>query len=74
MASLLVATGRELRTLKGHEYWVHGVTLSRNGRLAISTSYEQTLKVWNVETGEVLTRFTCQSAVATSILVSLCWL
>jgi WD40 repeat protein len=41
-------------TLKGHEGSVSCVAVSPDARLAISASYDKTLKVWDVETGREL--------------------
>ena len=43
-----VATGLELRTLKGHSDWVNSVAVSDEGRLAVSASDDKTLKVWDI--------------------------
>ena len=40
-----------VRRLKGHPKWADSVALSGNGRLAVSASDDQTLKVWEVESG-----------------------
>ena len=55
-------TGRELRTLEGHTDSVDGTALNGNGRRAISVSRDKTMKVWDVETGEVTASFTCDGA------------
>jgi WD40 repeat protein len=36
--------------------------LTPDGRRAVSASWDNTLKVWNLETGKVLTTFTCDAA------------
>jgi WD40 repeat protein len=38
------------------------VAVSRDGRRAVSASEDKTLKVWDLETGAVLTAFTCEEA------------
>ncbi len=43
-----------LRTLVGHSSGVSRVALSKDGRRAVST-FENTLKVWNVDTGQLRT-------------------
>lgn len=42
------------RTLKGHSGWVTGVAFSSDGRRLASGSWDQTVKFWNVPTGEEL--------------------
>ena len=46
-----------VRTLQGHTYPVFGVALSGDGRRAVSASGDNTLKVWDVETGRELRTF-----------------
>jgi class 3 adenylate cyclase/GTPase SAR1 family protein len=43
--------------LKGHTGIVSGVTVTPDGKMAISTSYDKTLKVWNLETGRCKATF-----------------
>jgi WD40 repeat protein len=43
-----------IRTLEGHSGWVLGVAVGGEGRLAVSASADQTLKVWDVESGNEL--------------------
>ena len=43
-----------LRTLVGHSSVVNGVAVSPDGRRVVSASYDQTLKVWDLETGQEL--------------------
>ncbi len=43
-----------LRTLKGHSDLVNGVVVTPDGKSAVSASQDQTLKVWDLETGRVL--------------------
>lgn len=40
-------------SLPGHAGWVSTVTVSPDGKLLVSASYDQTLKVWHLETGEL---------------------
>jgi WD40 repeat protein len=56
-----LASGRELRTLTGHSDAVNAVAVAPDGRRVVSASDDNTVKVWNVETGEVLATFTCDS-------------
>jgi WD40 repeat protein/type II secretory pathway predicted ATPase ExeA len=42
------------RTLKGHSGWVTGIAFSPNGLRLASSSWDQTVKLWDVATGQVL--------------------
>jgi WD40 repeat protein len=43
-----VATGREVRTLKGHTWGVNSVAFSLDGKLLASGSADGTIKLWNI--------------------------
>ncbi|MDZ8055878.1 MAG: NB-ARC domain-containing protein [Aulosira sp. ZfuVER01] len=60
-ASLTPPGGFLVRTLVGHSNWVSAVALSPDGKYVISGSHDNTLKVWNWETGEQLQTFTGHS-------------
>lgn len=47
-------SGRRLTTLKGHSSWITGLQISHNGRLLASSSLDQTTKLWNLYTGQLL--------------------
>jgi WD40 repeat protein len=47
-----VATGKEVRTLKGHTAAVQSVSFSPDGKWLASGSLDETVKVWDVGTGE----------------------
>ena len=49
------ASGRELQTFKGHEDSVWNVRLTSHGRHAVSTSFDRTSRLWDVQTGNCLT-------------------
>ena len=51
-----------LRTLSGHSGGVHGVAVSGDGRLAVSSSDDKTLKMWDLESGRELRTLTGHSA------------
>ncbi|CAD6492343.1 MAG: WD domain, G-beta repeat [Candidatus Argoarchaeum ethanivorans] len=46
-----------IRTLKGHTDWVNAVAVTPDGRYAISGSWDRTLKVWDIGSGEVIASF-----------------
>ncbi len=48
-----VESGREVRTLIGHENWVHAVAYSSDGKFIVSGGADQTLRVWEAETGKL---------------------
>ena len=41
-----------LRTLEGHSHWVKTVAVTADGKRAISGSWDNTIKVWNLTTGK----------------------
>jgi WD40 repeat protein len=43
-----------LRTLEGHSAAVRAVAVTADGKRAVSASFDDTLKVWDLETGRVL--------------------
>ncbi|MEG3879063.1 hypothetical protein QT972_17050, partial [Microcoleus sp. herbarium7] len=43
-----------LRTLTGHTSSVYGVAIAPNGKTAISASWDNTLKIWDTESGTEL--------------------
>jgi hypothetical protein len=52
--SLAASGGPLIRTLVGHTEGVHAVTMSADGRRAISGSADNTLKLWDLESGAEL--------------------
>ncbi len=52
-----LATGRQLRTFRGHSARALCVAFSPDGRTALSGSVDHTLKLWDVESGNVVRTF-----------------
>jgi WD40 repeat protein len=61
--SLTQAGGRLLRTLSGHSSSVRAVAVTGDSTRVISGSYDNTVKVWNLETGEVIATFSGEGAI-----------
>jgi WD40 repeat protein len=53
----LQESGRLIRTFEGHTATVDSVCLSVDGRYALSGSWDKTLKLWEVATGDCLRTF-----------------
>ena len=52
--SLTPPGGPLIRTFKGHTSWVHAVALTSDGRFTISGSWDGTLRMWDLQSGESL--------------------
>jgi WD40 repeat protein len=50
--------GRELREFEGHSGWVNGVAVTPDGTALLTASQDQTLRLWNLKTGQHLRTFT----------------
>jgi WD40 repeat protein len=44
--------GAELKTLKGHYSSVSSVVFSQNNKFLLSGSYDTTVKVWDIDSGQ----------------------
>ena len=69
-AKLAPPDGALLRTFSDHSSWVMSVVLSGDGRYALSGSYDNTLKLWDVTTGEALRTFSGHSGGVNSVVLS----
>jgi len=65
-----VATGKELRRLKGHTDWVLTVAFSRDGRRILSGGMDRTVRLWEAETGKQLRCFTITSDLVAHVAFS----
>jgi WD40 repeat protein/serine/threonine protein kinase len=59
-----------VRSYEGHADWVSSVSLSRDGRLALSGSADHTLRLWEAATGQCLNTFTGHTEWVTSVALS----
>ncbi len=61
-------SGHILHTLVGHTGIVPMCALSANGRLALSASYDRTLRLWDADNGQEITRWTHDIALSSCSL------
>jgi hypothetical protein len=52
-----VATGKEIRRIKGHTEQVYQLALSNDGKHLASAGYDKTVRVWDPATGKELKKF-----------------
>lgn len=62
--------GRRVRSLEGHTSWVSSVSLSTDGRYALSGGADQTLRLWEVATGQCLRIFEGHADWVTAVALS----
>jgi len=58
-----------IRTLSGHADDVESVAFTPNGKILASGSWDNTVKLWNVQTGEVI-RILNQKSAVRSVAIS----
>ena len=54
MHKLLILVLFDMYLLSGHTSWVMSVALSADGSKVVSGSYDNTVKIWSADSGEVL--------------------
>jgi serine/threonine protein kinase len=67
--SITLAPG-EVRSFKGHTNVVSSVAFSADGRQAISGSWDRTIRLWDVTTGDELKRFEGHPKTVRSVAIS----
>jgi len=62
-----IPSGRKVRSLEGHEGMVHGISLSADGRRALTTGEDKTVRYWDVATGRCLRELDDFSAITVKL-------
>ena len=63
-------TGETKTTLQGHTSWVTAVVVTPDGRHVVSGSWDNTLRVWDLESGKELAAFTAESDLSSCAVAS----
>jgi WD40 repeat protein len=53
-----IETGSELKTLSGHEAWLTSLAFTRDGKRIISSSWDGTVRLWDISRDHEATRLT----------------
>ncbi|RZN36806.1 MAG: WD40 repeat domain-containing protein, partial [Methanosarcinales archaeon] len=69
-AASLIPPGPLIRILEGHTSWVDAVAVTPDGRHAISGSWDNTLKVWDIESGEEIQTLTGHTSSVYAVAVT----
>lgn len=56
--------------LTGDSEWVNGVTVTTDGKRVISASRDETLKVWDISSGNIIASFTGESPISCFTIAS----
>ena len=59
------------RSLKGHSHFVEDVVISSDGQFALSGSWDGTLRLWDLSTGQTTRRFLGHSKDVLSVAFSM---
>src|SRR5262249_36855731 len=59
-----------IRRLRGHTEWVTSVSLSPDGKRALSGSHDRTVRLWDVETGKEVRQLTGHTDVVWAVAFS----
>ena len=57
-----LASGQEIRHLKGHTDGVLGCNISSDGQFAVTGSWDNTFIMWDLTTGSIIRRYTEHNA------------
>ncbi|MEZ2315169.1 MAG: WD40 repeat domain-containing protein, partial [Microcoleus sp.] len=59
-----------LRTLAGHTHFVNAVAIAPDGKTAISASFDQTLKIWDIDSGRELRTLTDHTSGVSAVAIA----
>merc|ERR1711970_1021148 len=62
--------GSPMKRLSGHSHFVSDVVISTCGQFAVSSSWDKTLRLWDLERGTTTTRFVGHKADVLSVAFS----
>uniref|UniRef100_A0A914ZAY2 Small ribosomal subunit protein RACK1 n=1 Tax=Panagrolaimus superbus TaxID=310955 RepID=A0A914ZAY2_9BILA len=65
-----VVIGKPLRALRGHGHFVADASISVDGQYALSGSWDKTLRLWDLQTGQTTRRFTSHTKDVLSVAFS----
>jgi len=63
-------TGSQTAVLSGHSYWVKSVAFSSDGTLLVSGGGDDTVKLWDLQTGGVIRTFRGHTSYINSVSIS----
>ena len=63
-----LTTGVCVREFKGHTHYVYSVTLTPDGKHAVSGSYDKTLRLWDLTTGDCVKVLNYQTSVCSCVI------
>jgi WD40 repeat protein len=64
------ATGRELKLLRGHSYWMNQLVWSKDGETIASAGQDDTLRLWEARTGKESLKIKCGDTWPTQVVLS----
>jgi guanine nucleotide-binding protein subunit beta-2-like 1 protein len=65
-----VVVGKPLRALRGHAHFVSDVSISSDGQYALSGSWDKSLRLWDLHTGQTTRRFASHTKDVLSVAFS----
>ncbi|MBN3960366.1 hypothetical protein [Nostoc sp. NMS8] len=69
-ASLTTPGGNLIRTLTGHNSYVNAVAIAPDGKTAVSASWDNTLKQWDLQTGKEISTLTGHNGYVLAVAIA----